>query len=909
MNFWTVFSHHAARQPDAEAILTPGRSPLRFAEVPAALKQVRDALNRYGVGRGDVVVAALPNGPETGVCCLGAASCAILAPLNPDYAEDEFARYLERIRPKAIILPAGGGAAARRPASGYGIPIIDLVADLAGTAGAFQLHSDARSDPGRLGWNGADELSLILVTSGSAGKPKLVPLRQRHLLVFAEAMKQQYRLSPADRCVHVMPMFHGHGLNASLFSPLATGGSVVCPDQFSIPSFFSHLRKYRPTWYTAGYTIHHTILDHIEPYRQVARETQLRFIRSGSGRLDPKIMHGLEEVFGAPVLERYGMSEAASLTYNPLPPAVRKPGTVGILGPNEVRIIDEDGAFLGPHRDGEVVARGPLVFDGYWDDPGANAAAFVDGWFRTGDLGRFDDDGYLTITGRIKDLINRGGEKIAPLEVERVLSEHPVVHDACVFGIPHPTLGEEVAAAVVLVPGAQVTEQDILSHARGRLVGFKVPRRVLFCASLPKGATGKVHRPTVAQLCLATLAMRRSSPEAASSRDPSPIEAVVLELWNIALGVTSGSTTDLDQDFFLAGGDSLRAAELYALISWRFGVLLGLGQVFEDGATVAGIARLVERSRHGLRSGDGLPAGLIPIKPDGDRPPLFAVPGTGGNAVGFVHLGRLLEPSQPLYGIESRGLDGIEAPIDRMEDIATENIRSIKALQPEGPYYLTGACFGGRVAYEMARQLEEAGDPIGLLIMLDPSPPFTDGDGRPRGQVSASRRSRRSSGLTRFVRDRLLLNGRNLVRLRGAARRTYLRERLGIAWKLVQDTMASRDPFRRFRSGVYQTAVYEANRRAGRSYIPGPFSGPTILCITRDRPVRGERDYRPDWLKLVPQCGAPIYVAGYNSGDMLNLPHVVELAVLVNAWLESTLDSGEVFGGRTKDFRAHGPPP
>jgi acyl-CoA synthetase (AMP-forming)/AMP-acid ligase II len=890
MNFWTVLSDLAARQPDTEAILAPGRSSLRFGEVPAALEGVRDTLNRYGVGRGDLVVAALPNGAETAVCYLGVVSCAILVPLNPDYAEDEFARYLERVHPKAIILPAGAGTGVRRPAAEYGIPVIDLVVDVAGAAGTFALQSDSRGDPGALGWNGADEHSLILVTSGSTGKPKLVPLRQRYLLGFADAMKEQYRLGPADRCVHVMPMFHGHGLQASLFSPLAAGGGVVCPDRFSVSSFFSHLQNFRPTWYTAGYTIHHTILDHIGPYRHVAKATGLRFLRSGSGRLDPRVMRGLEEAFGVPVLERYGMSEAASLTYNPLPPAVRKPGTVGILGPNEVRIIDEHGAFPGPHRDGEVVARGPLVFDGYWDDPEATAAAFVNGWFRTGDLGRFDDDGYLTICGRIKDLINRGGEKIAPAEVEGVLSEHPAVRDACVFAIPHPTLGEEVSAAVVLVPGGQATEHDIVSHARDRLVPFKVPRRVHFCASLPKGATGKVHRPTVAQMCLAARARTPSSPDAASPRDPSPVEAVILEMWNSTLSGKSAPTRDLGQDFFLAGGDSLSAAELYARINWHFGVVLGLRQVFEDGATVAGIARLVERARRVPRPEDGLPPRLTPIKPDGHRPPLFAVPGSGGNAVGFVHLGRLLDRNQPLYGIESRGLDGAEEPIDQMEEIAAANIRSIKAVQPEGPFYLTGACFGGRVAYEMARQLEEAGDRVGLLIMLDPSPPFTDGVGRPRGEAPAPGRSRIWSRVT-LARDMLLRNGRDLVRLRGAARQAYVRDRLRVAWAVAGDLMARRDPFRRFRGGLYHTAVYEANRRAGSRYIPGPFSGPTILCITRDRPVRGERDYRPDWMRLVPQCGGPIAVSGCDSGDMLNLPHVVELASRVNAWMDSAIRS------------------
>jgi acyl-CoA synthetase (AMP-forming)/AMP-acid ligase II/thioesterase domain-containing protein len=886
MNLWQAISDQAARHGPIEAILAPGRSPLRFADLPSRLDEVRITLSRYGVGRGDLVAVALPSGPEMAVCFLGVAACATIVPLNPDFSPDEFSRYLDRLRPAALVLPAGSGLSARRAASARGVRIIDLVTDVAGDAGTFDLRSDAVGEPREVGWNSAEDIPIILVTSGSTGAPKLVPRRQRHLLAFAEAMEGEYRLGTADRCLHVMPMFHGHGLLASLLAPLLAGGGVVCPDRLDVASFFAHLETFRPTWYTAGYTIHHAVLDHVNSYRDVVRQARLRFIRSGSGRLDPKVIRGLEAAFGAPVVERYGMSEAGNLTYNPLPPAVRKPGTVGIPTCNEVQIIDEHGVFLGPHRDGEVVARGPSVFDGYWDDPDATATAFIDGWFRTGDVGRFDDDGYLTITGRVKDLINRGGEKIAPLEVEAILAQHPAVGEVCVFAIPHPTLGEEIAAAVVPTPDSPVAARDIRDHARARLVDFKVPRRIFFCAALPRGASGKVQRRTVAQMCLATPTQSRPDWDSPSSREPTGTESEVQGLWRTVLGV---EVADLDQDFFLAGGDSLKAAALYAQIRSRFGVSLGLRHVFDDGATIAGLARLVERAGVAPHV-DTLPASLVPIKTDGDRPPLFAVPGSGGDPVGFVHLGRLLDRRQPLYGIQSRGLDGLERPMERMEDIARENLRSIKTLQPEGPYYVTGACFGARVAYEMARQLEAAGEPVGLLMMLDPSPPFTDAVGRPRGAVATSRYSRSWPPLVRFLGHRLALQGHTLLGLRGEARRAYLRAKLA----MVREMIRQRDLFRGDRSGAlregYEIAVHRANRRAGRAYVPRPFSGRVVLCLTRDRPVGGPRDYRRDWFQLVPQSGAPVYVAGRDSGDMLKLPHVFELAERVNAWLESVFD-------------------
>jgi len=880
MVLWRQFGDLAVQQPDVEAILAPNRTSLCFGRLPQRLDAIRAALNGFGIGRGDRVAIALPRGPEMAVCLVGVASCAIAVPLNPDYADHEFARYLGRLRPRAVVLPADEVSAVRRQAIALGIPTIEVIFDSNDEIGALELRSDLRAVAARPGRNEADDVALILMTSGSTGNAKFVPDRVRHLLAYAHEASKMFELGPADRNIHIMPMFHGHGTKSSLLVPLLLGAGVDCPDRFDVPSFFENIERYRPTWYSAGYALHHIILDQIEPYRAIARAARLRFIRSGSGRLDPKIMQGLEEAFGAPVLERYGCSETCTLTYNPLPPAVRKPGTVGIPCLNEVRIVDDTGKFLGPGEEGEVVARGPTVIDGYWDDAEANGAAFTDGWFHTGDLGRFDSDGYLTITGRIKDLINRGGEKFSPVEVEKVLCEHPKVRAACVCAVPHPTLGEEVVALFVPVEGAEVAEQDLIAHTRVRIIWFKVPRRIFVCADLPKSDSGKVHRPSVAQMCLRMLTEANAAKAAQGFRDPSALEQEILRLWGEVLETRS---TDLDEDFFLAGGDSLRAAELVARIRRRFRVTLSLGQIFDDATTVSGLARLVQRLQKSDQTKRDLPPGLVPIKTDGDLPPLFAVPGSGGNPVGFVYLGRLLDRRRPLYGIESVGLDGCDEPIDRMAEIAAENVRRIKAFQPVGPYYLTGACFGGRVAYEMTRQLAARGDEVALLILLDASPPLTDAEGRPRRPEPAKTKASSIALLARFVRDRIALYARSLTRLRGAERRAFLREKLGIIGQMIKQ----RDPFRGDRSELFQRAVYEANRRAGRTYIPGPYSGPTILCFTRDRPVRGERNYREDWLMLVPQCGAPIQVAGKDSGDMLNIPHVYELSERVNAWLAS----------------------
>ena len=406
--------------------------------------------------------------------------------------------------------------------------------------------------------------------------------------------------------------------------------------------------------------------------------------------------------------------ETCVLTCEPLPPAIRKRGTAGIPMLNEVRVVDSRGAPLGAGEEGEIVARGPGVMDGYVGDPELNARAFVDGWFRTGDAGRLDQDGYLTITGRIKELINRGGEKIAPNEIERVIAGHPAVDRVCVFGIAHPTLGEEVVAAVVPAHDAVADERAIIEFAGSRLAAFKVPRRVVFTSGLPTIAAGKIDRQALARAYAASnLVAQSQAPEPEAS--PSPVEGDVAALWRKILNVEK---VRHDTDFFLSGGDSLKITELLVAIQKRFGVRTSMREILGEGATIAGIARLIARAPIDQRCVDALPEGVMPLKVDGDRPPLFALPGSDGNPASYVHFCQLLDDRQPLYGLVSRGLDGAAKPLDRMPAIAADHIRRMRALQPTGPYFLIGRVFGGRVAYEVARQLEASGERVAFLAML-----------------------------------------------------------------------------------------------------------------------------------------------------------------------------------------------
>jgi acyl-CoA synthetase (AMP-forming)/AMP-acid ligase II len=345
-----------------------------------------------------------------------------------------------------------------------------------------------------------DDIALILHTSGSTGRPKRVPLSHANLTISAQNVARHYQLTKDDASLCVMPLFHVHGLVASTLATLATGGTVVVPAKFSPLSFWRVARDYGVTWYSAVPTLHQLLLARVQPGdAKPAGAEKLRFIRSCSASLPPQVMHDLEAAFGAPVLEAYGMTEAShQMSSNPLPPGDRLPGSVGRGTDVLVSIMDTQGNHLKPGEHGEVVIKGPNVTRGYENNPEANASSFTDGWFRTGDQGFLNDAGYLTLVGRLKELINRGGEKISPREIDEVLLAHPAVAEAVAFGVVHPTWGEEVAAAVVLRE-AGATEADLLAYCKERLADFKRPKHIHITQTIPRTATGKIQRRIVAQ--------------------------------------------------------------------------------------------------------------------------------------------------------------------------------------------------------------------------------------------------------------------------------------------------------------------------------------------------------------------------------------------------------------------------
>jgi acyl-CoA synthetase (AMP-forming)/AMP-acid ligase II len=482
----------------ATAIGAPeGVAPLTYARLKALTGETLASLNALGIGREDRVAIVLPNGPEMAAAFVAIGACATTAPLNPSYRADEFEFYLRDLKAKALVLEVASASPARAVAQTLSIPIVELKPERSAGAGNFSLvaHATAGGKATRPGFAGPDDTALVLHTSGTTSRPKIVPLLHRNVLASAENIKTTLALTADDACLNIMPLFHIHGLIAATLASLRAGAQVCCSPGFNALKFFAWFDEVRPTWYTAVPTMHQAILARADRNRDVLSRSRLRFIRSSSASLPAPVMLELEKTFGVPVIESYGMTEAAhQMASNPLPPGVRKPGSVGIAAGPEVAILDEEGKVLGVGEIGEVSIRGPNVTLGYEANPEANVKAFTNGWFRTGDQGRLDEEGYLLLTGRLKELINRGGEKISPLEVDEVLMLHPAVAQVVTFGIPHEKLGEEVGAAVVLREGQTATERELRDFAATRLADFKVPRKVVLLDEIPKGATGKLQR-------------------------------------------------------------------------------------------------------------------------------------------------------------------------------------------------------------------------------------------------------------------------------------------------------------------------------------------------------------------------------------------------------------------------------
>jgi acyl-CoA synthetase (AMP-forming)/AMP-acid ligase II len=487
----TIRSIIDAGGAEAIALSAPNRPSLSYQALRSHCDKIGRQLASQGLTNSDRVAIVLPNGPEMASAFLAVASYMSAAPLNPSYRQSEYAFYLEDLKPGLVIVEENSTNPVRAAAADLKIPVVEAKVHSGSPAGAFELfQSEADIQPSNL-----DHEALVLHTSGTTSRPKVVPLLQRNILASTRNISASLELTATDHCLNIMPLFHIHGLIAVLATSMSQGASVCCSSGFNAMKFLELAKEEKISWYSGVPTMHQTILIRAQKQPEAARALGLRFLRSSSASLPPAVFSELNEVFSCPVIEAYGMTEAAhQMTSNPLELGKQKAGFVGIVSSPEVCIMDSSGNLLSPGEEGEVCIRGENVTPGYENNDAANASSFTNGWFRTGDQGLFDQDGYLKITGRLKEIINRGGEKISPLEVDNVLMEHPDIQQVVTFAVADKMLGEEIGAAIVMAHGKSMDAGQLRKYAGEHLAKFKIPKHIVFVDEIPKGATGKLQR-------------------------------------------------------------------------------------------------------------------------------------------------------------------------------------------------------------------------------------------------------------------------------------------------------------------------------------------------------------------------------------------------------------------------------
>jgi acyl-CoA synthetase (AMP-forming)/AMP-acid ligase II len=799
----TRIAQNVAIRPECPAIVMSRGKVLTYRALGEQIAAFGAGLRANGMGRSSTVAIMLPDGPELAVAIVATACHAVAVPLNPKLTATELDSLFAMLHVDAMVISNRVDSTARDVAARHGTRLLDAASGGPGilTFSAGAAVPSARADSELALERGAqpNDLALILRTSATTGRPKLVPVTHRNLVIGADRRRVWFNLTPDDRTLCAMPLHYAQGLRGELFPPLLVGGSIACPNRDAGGDIIDWLADLRPTCYAGtGQAFHLSVLERAQA-RQRALRHCLRFIRSGGAPLSAAVRQGLEQVFGVPVLEAYSLSETGTVAANSIAPEGRKAGTMGRPWPNEVAIRAADGRLLPPGAAGEIVVRGPGLMPRYLDNGEANSAAMVDGWFLTGDLGLIDAEGFLTLLGRLKEFINRGGEKISPDEVEQALLLHPSVREAAAFSVPHPRLGENVAAAIVLKPGTSTTPAEIRTFLSNHLAPYKIPQHLDVKPDLPKGDSGKT--------------LRRQLSEAAAGRIREivppirPLHFQIMEIWQRLLG---RSDIGIDDDFFEAGGDSLLATQMVCeveTITRQHISLSALKGVY----TVRELAAAVVRAS---------PVELVTRVKDGNRRPFLFCHGDFTTR-GFyaLKLAGMLTCDRPVYLLHPHPDPDPKLTI---EEMARAYVPHVLAAQPSGAFLLGGTCNGGLLAWEIACRLERLGREVEVVVLID--------------TISLNARPvlRAVAGLIRFI--------------------------VAVAPKKISEKVKLNGMRSVWRRGKWHLSRYGSYSRAISNYVPSRIRS-RVFCVVCEE-SRPKTAYSPmPWTNLASAAGCE-YVAG-----------------------------------------------
>jgi acyl-CoA synthetase (AMP-forming)/AMP-acid ligase II/thioesterase domain-containing protein len=851
-----ALDRRASETPDALAIVAPGRDPIAYRDLWKHVQTLQNALAGHGVRPSDVTALVLPGGPEFVLAFLAVSGTGACAPLDPALTENEYYSYLSRLGARTLIVSDSQQTPAIRAALSLGVRVLAMHSD-------ETISVVGNADAAIFGRT--TEAALLLFTSATTDSPKLVPLTWQNLHAMAIHDSRALELTATDRVLCLMPLFHLHGL-ATVLTQMSCGGSVICAAGFEPASFPEWLAEFRPTWFSSSPPLNRAILALAHQHPKTLRGSSLRFIRSGTAALEPQLLTLLEEAVGVPVLNGYGSTETGGMARNTR--EHRKPGSVGRSSGLELGIADPSGNVLPAESEGEIVVRGPSVTSGYLDNPEANQSAFRDGWFRTGDLGRLDRDGFLFITGRLKEQINRGGDKISPQDVEAVLMGHPAVADAAACAIPHATLGEDVAAAVVLREGASASESELREFAARRLAPFKVPRRIVLIDSIPRTSTGKPRRGILSEQLRSQKSLRDSQATSAIA----PIERVLIDIWRRVLGVEHIEVRD---DFFALGGDSLAVAAMLAQAQQRLqtGTELLARVDFFDNPTIQTLARIVVECGANPEGEPESRNRILSLRTTGSRLPFFCFPASAQDPYYLRHFSKSLGDEQPFFVVcPSDSLrDNRIVPV---VDLARSSVEAIRRQCPEGPYILGGHCYGGVVAYEAALQLMSQGQRVDCLVLFDAATP-----GYPKVHKQWRRYLSKAREMALALRPGQIAETAAAMRLHiYALGRIFARRRKASASRVL--TAIGSDVL------VAGREEKTLNGMAMWEYTPPTFPAPIVHFIAADQPVSTEvlSDPRLGWNDLARAGLAVRHVKG-DHNTILAAENAAELAEELEALL------------------------